>query len=248
MTAMRKTPSEAELWHRYVCLPAGSKLFLHLKSLVFLPTNKTVFLDCLARSGLRAPDGKAWSSRSVNVVLDELLRQGLLTEELACPPALLHPVAVDAVAAADGELLVAAVRRAFPVRQTMSYYSSRQQHDCDALRRLIRLAVYANDAAGFGTNRDLHDKECGPTRAADLLSSLFTAMPLAADWLASRHPVLQLALFDAKLSAFLRTGVPGPDLPTLLDHYRALQGREGFAAVRPMLLLIDLLGAEGPSA
>ena len=130
----------------------------------------------------------------------------------------------------------------------MSYYSSRQQHDCDALRRLIRLAVYANDAAGFGTNRDLHDKECGPTRAADLLSSLFTAMPLAADWLASRHPVLQLALFDAKLSAFLRTGVPGPDLPTLLDHYRALQGREGFAAVRPMLLLIDLLGAEGPSA
>ncbi len=241
MTTLLKAPSKADSWHRYAHLPAGFKLVLRLKSLVFLPTNKTAFLECLTRSGLRAPDGKAWSSRSVNLVLEDLLRQNLLTEDLACPSELLHPVAVDAVAAADSDLLVAAVRRAFPARRSMSYYSSGQQVDCDALRRLIRLAVYANDSAGFGTNRDLHDKECGPARAADLLSSLFTAMPLAADWLASRHPVLQLALFDAKLWAFLRTGVAGPDLPTLVDHYRTLQGQEGFAAVRQALLLFDLL-------
>ena len=72
---------------------------------MFLPTSKTAFLDCLARSGLRAPDGKAWSSRSVNAVLEELPGQGLLTEDLACSPTLLHPVAVDAAASADGELL-----------------------------------------------------------------------------------------------------------------------------------------------
>ena len=56
MTAIRKPPSEADLWHRYASLPAGSKQVLRLKSLVFLSTNKTAFLDCLTR-GLRAPDG-----------------------------------------------------------------------------------------------------------------------------------------------------------------------------------------------
>ena len=244
MTAIRKLPSEADFWHRYARLPAGAKLVLRLKSLVFLPTNKTAFLDCLTRSGLRAPDGKAWSSRSVNVVVEELLGQGLLPEDLACPPVLLHPVAVDAAASADGELLVAAVLRAFPARRSMSYYSSGEQLDCDAVRRLIRLAIYANDAAGFSTNWDLHDKKWDASRAADLLGLLFAAVPLASSWLTSRHPVIQLALFDAKLSAFLRTGVPGPDLSALLDHYRAQQREEGFAAVRPALLLLGLLAGK----
>jgi len=241
MTTLRKPPSDADLWDRYAKLPASAKLVLHLKGLLFLPTTKTVFLECLTRSGLRAPDGKAWSSRSVNVVLEELRRQCLLTEDLACPPALLHPVAADAAASAHGDVLVAAVRRAFPARRSMSYYSSGQQVDCDALRRLIRLAVYANDAAGFSASRELHDKECGPSRAADLLGLLFTAIPLGADWLASRHPAIQLALFDAKLSTFLQTGVPGPDLAALVAHYRAQQEQAGFAAIRPALLLFDLL-------
>jgi len=236
-----RTPSEADLWDRTARLPAGPKLVLRLKSLVFLPTNKTAFLDCLIRSGLRAPDGKAWSPRSVNLVLEELLDEGLLTEDLACSPALLHPVAVDAVAAADGAALAAAVRQAFPARRSLSYYSSVEQLDCDAVRRLIRLAVYANDAAGFSTNWDIHAKKCGASHAPDLLGQLFATVPLAPAWLASRRPAIQLALFDAKLSAFLRTGVPGPDLPALLGHYRAQQDKEGFAAVRPALLLFDLL-------
>jgi len=126
----------------------------------------------------------------------------------------------------------------------MSYYSSGEQLDCDAVRRLIRLAIYANDADGFSTNRDLHHKKCDASRAADLLGQLFAMVPLAPGWLASRRPVIQLALFDAKLSAFLRTGVPGPDLPALLDHYRAQQDKEGFAAVRPALLLFDLLAGK----
>ena len=81
-------------------------------------------------------------------------------------------------------------------------------------------------------------------RATELLGLLFAALPLAPDWLASRRPVIQLALFDAKLSAFLRTGVPGPDLPALLDHYRGQQGKKDFAAVRPALLLLDLLAGK----
>ena len=68
MTAIRKHLSDADLWQRFAHLPPGSKQVLWLKSLVFLPTNKTAFLECLTRSGLRAPDGKAWAFHSVNVV------------------------------------------------------------------------------------------------------------------------------------------------------------------------------------
>jgi hypothetical protein len=73
---------------------------------------------------------------------------------------------------------------------------------------------------------DLHQKKCDASRAADLLGLSFATVPLAPGWLASRCPVIQLALLDAKLSAFLRSGVPGPDLPALLDHYRAPEGDE----------------------
>src|SRR3954470_13277617 len=88
-----------DLWDRYARLPAGPKAVMRLKSLVFLPTGKTVFLECLTRAGLRAPGSKAWSSSALNIVLDDLRRQRLLTDDLACAPVLLHPVAVDAMEA-----------------------------------------------------------------------------------------------------------------------------------------------------
>src|SRR5690242_16580994 len=72
---IRTRPSPADLLARYTGLPPAPKLVLRLKSLIFLPTGKTEFLDCLARSGLRMPDRKAWSSRSVNAALDELVRE-----------------------------------------------------------------------------------------------------------------------------------------------------------------------------
>ncbi|MDQ2803196.1 MAG: DEAD/DEAH box helicase [Pseudomonadota bacterium] len=236
------TRAVPDLWDRYTGLSTGLKLVLRLKSLVFLPTTKTVFLECLTRSGLRGPDGKAWSSRSLNAVLDELVRQGLLTEDLACAPSLLHAVAVDAAQAPEAGSLVEAVRKAFPVRRNNPYsYASSQQFDADALCRLIRLAVYENDAAGFTAHRDIFDKECAPRRTADLLALLFAETPLATEWLTSRRAPIQLALFEAKLSAFLETSVPGPDLPVLVDHYRAQQDTADFVSVRGALLRYDLL-------
>lgn len=46
---------------------------MQLKALVWLPGNKTAFLACLIRTGLRAPDGRACASRSLNQVLEELI-------------------------------------------------------------------------------------------------------------------------------------------------------------------------------
>ena len=109
-----------------------------------------MFLECLTRAGLRAPDSKAWSSSALNIVLDDLRRQRLLTDDLACAPVLLHPVAVDAMEAAEGAVLVEAVRKGFPAQRSHpTYYAYSQPPDPDALRRLIRLAIYANDEAGL---------------------------------------------------------------------------------------------------
>jgi len=60
MNIARAHRSSPDLWDRYARLPAGPKMVLRLKSLVFLPTGKTVFLECLTRAGLRTPDGNAW--------------------------------------------------------------------------------------------------------------------------------------------------------------------------------------------
>src|SRR4029450_838269 len=95
---------------------------------------------------------------------------------------------------------------AFPARRSSSYYSYGQQLDADALCRLIRLAIYANDEAGFIADRELHDKELAPHRASHLLALLFAGVPLATEWLTGRRVAIQLALFEAKLSAVLETG------------------------------------------
>ena len=237
----RRSVADPDLWERYARLPEGPSLVLRLKSLVVPPTGKTVFLHCLARSGLRAPSGKVWTSSVLNTVLDDLLGQGLLTADLACLPALLHPVAMDAAGSESGELLTAAVRKAFPARPSLFYVYGTRRPDLDALRRTIRLAVYANDAAGFTADRDLHDEGCAPHRASDLLAALFAGSPLAPDWFASRRPAIQLALVGAKLASFLGAGAPDPDLPALVAHVRVQQDQEGFAEARRLLVDLDLL-------
>jgi superfamily II DNA or RNA helicase len=238
---IRTRASAAELLECYTRLPPGPKMVLRLKSLIFLPTGKSDFLECLTRGGLRMPDGKAWSPRSVNAALDELFGQKLLTEDLACPAALLHPVAVDAAASGDAEVLVAAIRRAFPAQRSVTYYSVVRAIDRDALHRTIRLAIYANDGPEFITKRDLLDKEWAPHRAVHFLAAVVAGVPLGADWLASRHPAIQLALLEAKFVGVLGAGVPEPDLPALISHCRVRQDTEGYAGIRRVLLQYDLL-------
>ena len=235
-------PPSADSLARYAGLSPGPKLVLRLKSLVFLPTGKTEFLACLTRGGLRTPDGKAWSSRSLNAALDELVGQQMLTEALECPAALLHSVAVDAAASADGERLVAAVRRAFPAQPSVSYYAFARPGR-DSLQRLIRLAIYANDEAAFVTNRERYDKDCAPDHAVHFLAALLAGVPLADSWLGSRRPAIQSAVVEAKLLAFLSTGASDADLPALIAHSRSRQQSADAAGIRPVLLHYDLLAA-----
>ncbi len=238
MTVVSKQRATPDLWDRYGRLGAAHKTVMQLKALAWLPSNKTAFLSCLTRTGLRAPDGKAWVSRSLNTVLDDLLVQQLLTDDLACPPSLLHAVAAEAMASADATCLAEAVRACFPVRPKPVYYSYREDIDASAAHRLLRLAIYANDEAGFTAARDLHDKEAALPPPAEVIAAVFAWVPLAPDWLASRRAVIRFALFDVKVSALLWTGKSGPDTAEVIARYRAERTAAGMS---PVLLSYDLL-------
>ncbi len=242
MTLVSKQRATPDLWNRYSRLDAAHQTVMQLKALFWLPSNKTAFLSCLTRTSLRAPDGKAWASRSLNPVLDDLIARKLLTDDLACPPALLHAVAIEAIASADGKRLCEAVRACFPARprpaySRPAYYGSREDTDADAAHRLLRLAIYANDDTGFIAAWDLHEKEPALPPPTEVVAAVFAFVPLEPDWLASRHAVIRLALLDAKVSALLWTGAAGPDTATAIAQYRA----ERTEGVPPVLLSYDLL-------
>ena len=236
----RPRPEPDVTWERYSRLPPGPKVVLRLKSLVFLPTTKSVFSDILTRSGSKTPEGRAWSSQSINVALELLGREELLTEDLACVPALLHPVAIDAVAAPDGEQMMAAIRRAFTPSLSI-YYGSTISNDPVPMIRLARLAVYANDDTNFVAQRDKHDAAFSPHRLTSALGLLLQQTPLGIEWLNSRTPTIQLALLEGLMTAFLVGALDIPGWQPMIDRYRGLQDERGFAPVRRILLEHDLL-------
>ena len=90
MNAISPRSPAATLWDRYVRLPPSLRMLLRLKSLIVPGATKSEFVECIKASGSRTPDGKIWTAVSVNTWSDELRRQGLMTAENACAPALLH--------------------------------------------------------------------------------------------------------------------------------------------------------------
>ncbi len=239
-----RRPSRTDDWDRYLGLADGLRQVLRLKSLVVPAVGKSAFADCLLRSGLRDAQGRAWTSRSLNAALEQLTAQGLLTPDLGCPEKLAHAIAVDACAAAEGPAMVAAVRRAFPPDLVVA--SWRMQTSPNALPRLLRLAVHANDAAAYGALREQFERLNAPSQAVQVLELLFAGASIGVDWVASRAPLLQVALFEAKCVALLSEGASDPDLPALVAHFRAQRGRDGFGPAQNLLRLLDLLAGRLP--
>ena len=227
---------------RYTQLPPGPKLVLRLKSLMLPGVTKSEFADCMKATGLRTRQDKAWSPQLINAMSDELRGQGLLTDGNACPAALLHLAAADAGASEDAAALAAAIRRLFPAQGRSIYaYSYATSIHRDALHRLIRLAVYTNEADEFIACRDLCDRTFGSNRTVMSLASVFYDVPLAADWIASRHPAIQAALLEAKLNSFIVTGLGGPEMLDTVALSRRQRDQPGFEGVRIQLLRYDLL-------
>nr|WP_294511113.1 DEAD/DEAH box helicase [uncultured Rhodopila sp.] len=242
MNAISPHPTTAALWDRYVRLPPHGKLMMRMKSLIVPAVVKSDFNDCMARTRLPREDGKVWAPQAINLVLADLVRQGLLTDSFECQPALLHAVALDAVACAEAEALSMAIRDILPFETRSFYtYSYADRPIVGAASRLIRLAVYTNEEVEFSQTRDACDKVFGPQASLALLATSFYNAPLDTDWLASRHPVIQAPLLEAKLDSFMVTGLTGPETPGMLDLCRQQRGQDGFGGLAAQLVRLDLL-------
>ena len=233
MPAARTDPNA--LWSQYEQLPPGAKLILRLKSLVRQQTSKQAFFDCLTRRGLKMPDGKGWSGATVNTALDDLVSCGMLTDQFVVHPALVHPVAADAAASADGVALIGAVRKAFSAQSSSRHYYYKPGLLADAFARMIHLAIYANDEADFNAQCASFNRDLAPYRAASRIADMFGHAPLTPEWFASRKPDIQAALLQSQLEAVRQTGVASPALPDLLAAYQAQRG-----LTAPVLLSIAL--------
>ncbi len=217
-------------------------MLLRLKSLIVPGATKSEFVECIKASGSRTPDGKIWTAVLVNTWSDELRRQGLMTAENACAPALLHQVAADGGSSEDADALVTSIRTVLPSQVLSSnYYASTRMVTRDAVHRLIRLAVYTNDEAVFIQNRDLCDKVLAPERTVMVLANAFYDVPFKADWIGSRHAVIQAPLLEARLNAFIVTGLAGSEMPDVIALCRTLRGQAGFGGLASQLLRYDLL-------
>jgi hypothetical protein len=237
---MPRAADRSILWSRYEDLSATEKTVIRLKALIGSMTSKTMLVTAMVATGTRAPDGKAWSPKALNPVLDNLKGKGLLDENLACAMGLLHPIAADAAGSAEGERLVQAVRSTFPADGRRPYYSYSMQNDENALRRL-RLAIYANDEADYARLLDLYNKDFSPGRGPHILERLFLGTPVNLAWLAQHAVPIQYGIFFVKLSGFLQSGVPDADLALILSHYRKRQQDPAFEAFKWELLHCDLL-------
>ena len=242
MNVTSPRPPAATPWDRYVGLAPSLSRLLRLKSLIVPAGSKSEFVECLKASGSRTPDDKAWSAVSVNTWSDELRRQGLMTAENACAPEMLHDVAADAGASEDASALVASILSVLPAEARSGYYFMPMRTNVrDAVHRLIRLAVYANDPALFIHSDGLCEKLLAPERPVMILANAFYDVPLKADWIASRHAVIQAPLLEARLNAFIVTGRAGTEMPGVIALCRTLRRRAGFGDMASQLLRYDLL-------
>src|SRR5689334_19155586 len=239
--AMTQLAKPATEWSRYAGLPAVDKTVMRLKALIGAATTKTAFFNAMRATEIRAPDGKAWSVGALNPILDRLQKKGLLGEDYACVPSLLHPITVDTIDGVEGKVLIKAVHSAFPAdNRRGAYYSYSMQADDDALRRL-RLAIYENNEAEYVRLLDQYNKDYNPAQGPHHLEQLFLGTSLGVDWLVQRAIRIQYIAFCIKLNGFLQSGVADPDLAPMLAHVRKHQEESEYEAFRSELLQADLL-------
>ncbi len=222
----------------YKGLPEPAKLILRLKSLIYFYTPPGSFVHCLNSGGFRTQAGKVWSLTALQPHLDTLRQRKLLSPGDRCIADLMHAVALDALTSPEAAQMVKAVQRGLPV-PTVFYSWERTEQAAEALVRLARLAIYANDEAAFTAAMDDGIKSF--TGFQDILASLFISLRMATDWIESRAPAMQPILLSAALVALVHYGQAGDDRAGLLRLCQARRHQPGHDRVASLLLRHDLL-------
>ncbi len=228
------------LLERYRGLAPDARTALRLKAMIGGDTNKSLFVVCMGATGTKGPDGRAWSFKTVNSVLEQLRSKGLVSDQTSCVGPLLHPVTVDAMAASEGGRLLDAVFRTFPADGQRPYYPYSIADDEHARRR-FRLAIYADNAPEYGRLMELYAANPPAGQKPHPLAALFRDTPVEPSWLSSRALDIQYGIFAVKLTHFLETGLASADLAALIDHYRRHEEDPDYGAFKWLLLHSDIL-------
>ncbi len=197
-------------------LQPRERTLLRLKALIGPGAiGKTVFLECTGRV---SSGGPLWSHATLAPTLQALRAKGLLAEDLACAPELLHPLAVEAIDSAEGAVMVEAIRAKLPLDNPQGWDRKLIE---DASLRWQRLAVLVNDEDEF--QRAIHYRP-RYHYSTDALPSIFerhfASVDVGVEWFASRRPAFQAAMLAAKADHWIATGVEAPGYPALMDLCR----------------------------
>ena len=198
-------------------LEPRQRILLRLKALIGpAATGKTLFVECLDRLAVGGP---LWNHATLTPTLKALHAKGLLTEDLACAPDLLHPLAVEAINSPEGSAMVEAICAKLPLDNPQVW--DRKPIE-DAILRWQRLAVLTNDEDAFQRATSYrHRYSYIPTEPPSIFERHFAAIDVGVEWFASRRPAFQAAILAFKADRWIATGVGPPDYPALMDLCRA---------------------------
>ena len=189
------------------------RLVLRLKALIGPgATNKTAFVECLQRVAARGPGSGSLAASTLRA----LSARRLLTDDFVCAPALLHPLAVEAIDSVEGAAMVEEVRAAMPLEGSRMW--DQRIFEANHLR-WQRLAVLLNDEDEFVRLMNVR-RPYSYARPASIFEQYFAEVDVGADWFASRRPFFQAALLSASADRWIATGVEAPGYPALMEHCR----------------------------
>ena len=214
---------------RYRALNKDLKTVLRLRALAFFPVSKPGF----RKIATGVPPSFYGSSRNISgarieEISQALREQGLLRQDLTCPPDLALPIALDAAADEHGPRLVRAcgVREINPRER---HIWSREDHfrvlgDC--LRRM-RIALFSNDPGALReARRDLSEATQAAERRRGYIlreeipepEHAWQGVEAAPEWLVSRHPEIFGTVLGAKLDAVLEECWCPPGMRKVLEE------------------------------
>jgi superfamily II DNA or RNA helicase len=212
------------LWRSYESLLPYQKTAMRLLALVGDQIPRGIFVQALAASRTRAPDGKSWSNRSAEALLLALRAQGLLEKDLTCVASIAHQVALDAAESEHGPLIVGALARVLPRSHRerpdnffWNYHSYELANDRDLFRK-VRLAVYANADDEFTRLRQIFDREKREDGQA-ILASHLVKLPADIAWIERRTLIIRDALLTGMVNALLENGVVRADSAAAIAHF-----------------------------
>ena len=133
----------------YERLPSREKAILHLFAVIYEPVNRSNFLKCLNRSGVRDKQDRPFTATTLRPYLTTLLKQGLLvqppSQSARCNPLLTEIATRDAIREGKFDAYVAAIEEIVPIPTKTWGNKERYFESEDQLVREVRIGIYRHD-------------------------------------------------------------------------------------------------------